>query len=98
MPRRRRARGPRSRTTERQREASPLPDAQSALSTVAREETEEEPERAPRRVSSLTGAAPKAAPRHISRDYSYVPGELKRIAITVGVIVAGLIGAAIALR
>jgi len=27
-----------------------------------------------------------------------VPGELKRIAITVGIIVAGLIGAAIALR
>jgi len=42
--------------------------------------------------------ATKAAPRHISRDYSYVPGELKRIAITMGVIIAGLIGAAIVLR
>jgi len=44
------------------------------------------------------GTATKPASRHIGRDYSYVPGELKRIAITMGVIIAGLIGAAIALR
>ena len=67
------------------------------LSTVAREETEQQPQRAPRRVLSAD-AATKAAPRHISRDYSYVGGELRRIAITMGVILAGLIGAAIVLR
>ena len=53
---------------------------------------------APRRVSPSTGTAAKTASRHIGRDYSYVPGELKRIAITVGVIVAGLVAVAIALR
>ena len=84
--------------TERQREASPPPEARPAASTVAREETEEQPQQAARRVSSSTDAATKAATRHINRDYSYVPGELKRIAITVGIIIAGLIGAAIALR
>jgi hypothetical protein len=65
---------------------------------VAREETEGRAASAPRRISPSTGTATKAASRHISRDYSYVPGELKRIAITVGVIIAGLVGAAIALR
>ena len=98
MPRRRRTRGQRSRTTERQREASPPAEARSAASTVAREETGEQPQRAPRRVSSSIDAAAKAAPRHINQDYSYVPGELKRIAITMGVIIAGLVGAAIVLR
>jgi len=65
---------------------------------MAREETEERAAPAPRRISPSTGTATKAAARHISRDYSYVPGELKRIAITVGIIIAGLVGAAIALR
>jgi hypothetical protein len=55
-------------------------------------------ERTPRRASPSTGTAAKTASRHIGRDYSYVPGELKRIAITVGVIVAGLVAVAIALR
>jgi len=49
-------------------------------------------------VSSSIDAAAKAAARHINQDYSYVPGELRQIAITMGVIVAGLIGAAIVLR
>ena len=97
MPRRRRTRGRRPRETQ-EREASSPPEARPALSIVAREETEEAPQRAARRISPSTGTATKAASRHISRDYSYVPGELKRIAITVGVIIAGLIGAAIALR
>ena len=98
MPKRRRTRGPRSRTTERQLEASPPAEARPAASTVAREETGEQPQRAPRRASSLGDVATKAAPRHISRDYSYVPGELRQIAITMGVIIAGLVGAAIVLR
>jgi len=53
---------------------------------------------AARRASSSTSTVAKAAARHISRDYSYVPGELKRIAITVGIIIAGLIVVAIVLR
>ena len=98
MPRRRRARGRRPRATQqREGEAPPPPEGRPALSIVTREEAEERPE-APRRVSPSTGPATKTASRHISRDYSYVPGELKRIAITVGFIVAGLIAVAIALR
>ena len=98
MPRRRRARGRRPRETqEREREASSPPEARPALSIVAREETTERA-LAPRRVSPSTGTTTTVASRHISRDYSYVPGELKRIAITVGIIIAGLVGAAIALR
>jgi hypothetical protein len=65
---------------------------------VSREETEERAAPAPRRISPAVGTATKAPSRHITQDYSYVPGELKRIAITVCIIVAGLIGAAIALH
>ncbi len=97
MPRRRRTRSGRPREATEQ-DGAPRPEGRRALSTVAPEKTEEQVSRAPRRISPSTSSTPKAAPRHISRDYSYVPGELKRIAITVGVIVAGLIGAAIALR
>jgi len=97
LPRRRRARSQRSRTTERQAEASPPSEPRSALSTVAREDADDRSQRAPRRVLAADTAT-KAAPRHISRDYSYVGGELRRIAITMAVILAGLIGAAIALR
>jgi hypothetical protein len=53
-------------------------------------------EQAPRRAS--TGTAVKTASRHIGQDYSYVPSELRRIAITVGVIVVMLVAAAIFLR
>jgi hypothetical protein len=45
-----------------------------------------------------TPGASKTASRHVSRDYSYVGGDLRRIAITMGIIVVGLIAAAIALR
>jgi hypothetical protein len=83
---------------QREREASPPPEGRPALRVVAREGAEESSQPVPRRVSTSSATATKAASRHISRDYSYVPGELKRIAITMGVIIAGLIGAAIALR
>ena len=97
MPRRRRARGQRPRTTQqREGEASPPREARSALSAVAPEGAAAA--QAPRRASPSTGTAAKTASRHIGQDYSYVPGELKRIAITVGVIVAGLVAVAIALR
>jgi len=98
LPRRRRARGQRPRTTQqREGEAPPPREARPALSIAAPEEAPPQAG-APRRVSPSTGTAAKTASRHISRDYSYVPGELKRIAITVGVIVAGLAAVAIALR
>ena len=96
MPRRRRAGGRRPRTTQqREGEAPRPPEARPTLSVAAPEEAAE---RASRRVSPSTGTAAKTASRHISRDYSYVTGELKRIAITVGFIIAGLIGVAVALR
>jgi hypothetical protein len=40
----------------------------------------------------------KPAVRHISKDYTYIFGELRRIAIILSVIVAGLVAAAVALR
>jgi len=99
LPKRRRTRGRRpGATQQREREASPPPEARPAPSGVAPEETAERVERAPRRVSAPTAGVSKAAPRHITRDYSYVGGELKRIAITMSLIVAGLIATAIALR
>jgi len=100
LPRRKRTRGRRPGVTQqREGEASPSPEARTAPSGgVAPKETAEHVERAPRRVSAPTAAVSKAAPRHITRDYSYVGGELRRIAITMGFIVVGLIAAAIALR
>ncbi|MGQ9572927.1 MAG: hypothetical protein ACUVV3_07060 [Dehalococcoidia bacterium] len=48
--------------------------------------------------SAAAAASTKSAARHIAKDYSYVLGELRRIAIIVLAIVAGLVAAAIALR
>jgi hypothetical protein len=82
----------------REREAPSPTEARPALSIVRPGETSERAEPAARRVSTSTTTAGKTASRHISRDYSYVHGELRRIAITMGIIIAGLIAAAIALR
>ena len=99
MPKRRRARGRHPRATQpREREAPPPTGTRPASSVVSPGETSERAEPAPRRVSTTTTAASKTASRHIIRDYSYVRGELGRIAITMGAIIAGLIAAAIALR
>ena len=99
MPRRRRARGRRPRAPEqREQEASPPAEARPALSVVRPAETGERAEAASRRVAAPTATASKTASRHIGRDYSYVRGELQRIAITMGVIIAGLVATAIALR
>ena len=48
--------------------------------------------------SSVATTSTKPAARHIAKDYSYVFGELRRIAIIMLVIVAGLVAAAVALR
>jgi hypothetical protein len=63
-------------------------------------ETSEAPRRAdvPAAGSSVATTSTKATARHIAKDYSYVVGELRRIAIIVVVIVAGLVAAAVALR
>jgi len=63
-------------------------------------ETPEAPRRAdvPAGGSSVATTSTKPAARHIAKDYSYVFGELRRIAIIVLVIVAGLVAAAVALR
>jgi len=68
------------------------------VSIVTPADVGERAEAAQRRASAATATAPKTASRHITRDYSYVGGELRRIGITVGVIVAGLIAAALVLR
>ncbi|GAF71522.1 unnamed protein product [marine sediment metagenome] len=66
--------------------------------------TPREAPEAPRRADVAAGGSPaattstKPAARHIAKDYSYVFGELRRIAIIVGVVVAGLVAAAVALR
>ena len=99
MPKRRRTRSRRPRTIEeREAPASPSPKAMPVPSVVSPAEAGEHAEAAPRRASAPTAPATKTASRHISRDYSYVRGELRRIAITMGVIVAGLIAVTIALR
>jgi len=46
-------------------------------------------------VASSTARGPA---RHIGRDYSYVLGEVRRIAIIMAIVIAGLIAAAIILR
>lgn len=67
---------------------------------VTPRETPEAPRRAevPASGSSVATAPTKPAARHIVKDYTYVFGELRRIAIIVVVIVAGLVAAAVALR
>ena len=63
-------------------------------------ETPEVPRRAdvPAGGPSVATPSTKPAARHIARDYSYIFGELRRIAIIVVVIAAGLVAAAVALR
>ena len=63
-------------------------------------EAPEAPSRAdiPAGGSSAATTPSKPAARHIARDYSYVFGELRRIAIIMLAIVAGLVAAAVALR
>jgi hypothetical protein len=67
---------------------------------VAAGEIPEAPRRAdvPGSGSTIATSPAKPAARHIVRDYSYVFGELRRVAIIVLVIVAGLVAAAVALR
>lgn len=99
MPKRRRTRSRRPRTIEeREAPASPSPKARPVPSVVSPAEAGEHAEAAPRRASAPTATATKTTSRHITRDYGYVRGELTRIAITMSVIVAGLVAAAIVLR
>ena len=53
-------------------------------------------------VPAVTMAAAEPAPRseerHITRDYSYVLAEVRRVAVIAGFIVAGLILTAVFLR
>ena len=66
--------------------------------------TSREPPELPRHAevpaggSSVTTTSTKPAARHMLKDYSYVFGELRRIAIVLLVIVVGLVAAAVALR
>jgi hypothetical protein len=64
------------------------PEGAAAAETVRHQEAAEAPPSVGSGVSS----------RHVARDYSYVLGELRRIAITGAIIVAGLAVAAVILR
>ena len=88
---------PRQRRKERKQSA---PSQAGPSLVLTPKETPEAPRRAdvPAGGSSVATASTKPAARHIARDYSYVFGELRRIAIIMLVIVAGLVAAAVALR
>ncbi len=49
----------------------------------------------PRPAPAAFAGERSSEPRHISRDYSYVVSDLRRIAIIVAFIIAGLVVAAI---
>lgn len=101
MPKRPRPGGRRFASKQRRRERKQPTPSQAGPSPVV---TPRETPEAPRRADVAAGGSPvgttstKPAARHIAKDYSYVFGELRRIAIIVGVIVAGLVAAAVALR
>jgi hypothetical protein len=92
---------PRPGGRQRRKERRQSTPSQAGPSPVV---TPRETPEAPRRADVAAGGSPvattstKPAARHIVKDYSYVFGELRRIAIIVGVIVAGLVAAAVALR
>jgi hypothetical protein len=64
------------------------PEGAAAAETARRQEAAE----------ASPSAASGASSRHVARDYSYVLVELRRIAITGAIIVAGLAVAAVLLR
>ena len=89
--------GARQRRKERGRSA---PGEVLSAPAAPRTETPTAPSHGQARASSPAVAlsSPKPAARHIGRDYSYVFGELRRIAIVVGIVLAGLVVATVALR
>ena len=48
--------------------------------------------------AAAASTAASSTARHVSRDYSYVLVELRRIALVIAIIVVGLLGATAALR
>jgi hypothetical protein len=100
------SRRPRSggrRLTARQRRKErkqSMPDQAVPSPTLASREPSEAPRHADVAAGGSSAATTSAKPaaRHIAKDYSYVFGELRRIAIIVLAIVAGLVAAAVALR
>ncbi len=53
---------------------------------------------APRVAVSTAAAASRSETRHVARDYSYVRGEIRRIAIVAGFIMVSLVLTAVFLR
>jgi len=88
---------PRQRRKERRRST---PSQAGPSPIVTPRETAEAPRRAevPAGDSSVGTTPTKPTARHIAKDYSYVFGELRRIAIVMVVIGAGLVAAAVVLR
>jgi len=101
LPRRPRPGGRRFTPKQRRKERKRSTPSQRGPSAVV---TPRETPEAPRHTDVAAGGSPvattssKPAVRHISKDYTYIFGELRRIAIILSVIVAGLVAAAVALR
>jgi hypothetical protein len=101
LPKRPRSGGRRLTARQRRKERRQSTPSQAGPSLIGTPKgTPETPARAdvPAGGSSVATTSTKPAARHIAKDYSYVFGELRRIAIIVLVIVAGLVAAAVALR
>jgi hypothetical protein len=101
LPKRPRPRGGRPGPRQQRREPKRSTSSQTDASLAgAPRKTPEAPRRAEVAAghSSVAVTSSKPATRHIARDYSYVSGELIRIAIIMLVIVAGLVAAAVVLR
>jgi len=101
LPKRPRAGGRRLTARQRRKDRRQSTPSQAGPAPIgAPRETPETPRRAdvPAGGSSVAATSTKPAARHITKDYSYIFGELRRIAITMLVIVAGLVAAAVALR
>jgi len=101
LPKRPRSGGRRFVARQRRKERKqPMPGQAAPSPTLASRESPEAPRHADVAAggSSAATTSPKPAARHIVKDYSYVFGELRRIAIIVLAIAAGLVAAAVALR
>jgi hypothetical protein len=101
LPKRPRSGGKRFAPRQRRKERrQPKPSQAGPSAAPTPRAAPEVPRRAevPAGGSSVATAPTKPSTRHVARDYSYIPGELRRIIIIALVIMAGLVAAAVILR
>ena len=90
---------PAGRRRKERKRLPPTPGRPSPTAVAPVESSEPaRPAQALSRASSVASSTARAPARHIGRDYSYVLGEVRRIAIIMAIVIAGLIAAAIILR